>query len=84
MREPRVSAVGAPHLAAARPTTYTTARRGAALLLLLGLLVAALALSLAVGSRPVDLPTVWGALAGRDVPADDEAHRCMPRAHFLS
>jgi iron complex transport system permease protein len=73
MREPRVSAVGAPHLAAARPTTYTTARRGAALLLLLGLLVAALALSLAVGSRPVDLPTVWGALAGRDVPAPDYA-----------
>ena len=33
----------------------------------------ALALSLAVGSRPVDLSTVWGALTGRDVPAPDYA-----------
>src|SRR6478736_3444555 len=73
MREPRVSAVGVPHPAAARPATYSTARRGTALLLLLGLLVAALALSLAVGSRPVDLATVWGALTGQEVPAPDHA-----------
>src|SRR6478736_8933875 len=73
MREPRVSAVGVPHPAAARPATYSTARRGLALLLVAGLLVVALALSLAVGSRPVGLSTVWHALTGGEVPAADHA-----------
>jgi iron complex transport system permease protein len=44
-----------------------------ALPVVLVLLVIALGLSLAVGSRPVDLGTVWGALTGQDVPAADHA-----------
>lgn len=61
-------AAGAPRTAASAP-----ARRGAALLAVLVLLVVALGLSLAVGSRPVGLGTVWGALTGQDVPAADHA-----------
>lgn len=56
-----------------RTTTSAPARRGLALLAVLVLLVVALGLSLVVGSRPVDLGTVWGALTGRDVPAADHA-----------
>ncbi|GIG25069.1 FecCD family ABC transporter permease [Cellulomonas denverensis] len=54
-------------------TTYSPGRRRTALIVLLILLVAAIALSLAVGSRPVNLGTVWGALTGQDVPAADRA-----------
>lgn len=54
-------------------TTYSPGRRRTALIVLLILLVAAIALSLAVGSRPVSLDTVWGALTGQDVPAADRA-----------
>lgn len=68
-----MSAVGAPHPATARPASTTLARRGVAVLLVAGLLVVALALSLAVGSRPVGLSTVWQALTGGDVPAADHA-----------
>jgi iron complex transport system permease protein len=68
-----VSAVGAPHPATARPAPTALARRGVAVLLVAGLLVVALALSLAVGSRPVGLSTVWQALTGGDVPAADHA-----------
>jgi iron complex transport system permease protein len=68
-----VSAVGAPHPATARPAPPALARRGVAVLLVAGLLVVALALSLAVGSRPVGLSTVWQALTGGDVPAADHA-----------
>jgi iron complex transport system permease protein len=64
-----VRAVGAE----VRATTYAPARRGLAVLAVLVLLVVALGLSLAVGSRPVDLGTVWGALTGQDVPPADHA-----------
>lgn len=64
-----MSAVGAE----VRATTYAPARRGLAVLAVLVLLVVALGLSLAVGSRPVGLGTVWDALTGQDVPAADHA-----------
>jgi iron complex transport system permease protein len=64
-----VRAVGAE----VRATTYAPARRGLAVLAVLVLFVVALGLSLAVGSRPVDLGTVWGALTGQDVPPADHA-----------
>jgi iron complex transport system permease protein len=56
-----------------RTTTSAPARRGLALLALLVLLALAIGLSLAVGSRPVGLGMVWGALTGQDVPAPDRA-----------
>jgi iron complex transport system permease protein len=54
-----------------RTTTSAPARRAATLLAFFVLLALAVALSLAVGSRPVGLGTVWGALTGQDVPAAD-------------
>jgi iron complex transport system permease protein len=56
-----------------RTTTSAPARRAATLLVFFMLLALAVALSLAVGSRPVGLGTVWGALTGQDVPAADHA-----------
>jgi iron complex transport system permease protein len=56
-----------------RTTTSAPARRAATLLAFFVLLALAVALSLAVGSRPVGLGTVWGALTGQDVPAADHA-----------
>lgn len=64
-----MSAVGTQ--ARARPVA--PARRALALLVVAVLLAVALGLSLAVGSRPVDLGTVWGALTGGDVPPADRA-----------
>lgn len=54
-------------------TVYSPARRTVALVVLLVLAVAAIGLSLAVGSRPVDLGTVWRALTGGDVLGPDRA-----------
>lgn len=44
-----------------------------ALFALLGVLVVCIFASLAIGSRPMSLDVVWGALTGRDVPAADQA-----------
>jgi len=54
-------------------TVHSPARRTVALTVLLVLVVAAIWLSLAVGSRPVDLGTVWRALTGGDVAGPDRA-----------
>ena len=54
-------------------TVYSPTRRVLALVALAVLLVGAIGLSLAVGSRPVDLGTVWAALTGQPVPAADHA-----------
>lgn len=58
---------------AGRGTVFTARRRALVLLAALAAVLVMVAVSLAVGSRPVDLGTVWGALTGQDVPAADHA-----------
>ncbi|SDR89405.1 iron complex transport system permease protein [Paraoerskovia marina] len=55
------------------PGRQSPGGRAIALLVLLALLVVAVFLSLAVGSRPMSLDVVWGALTSGDVPAADRA-----------